>query len=159
MSFANRYNYEKDLLAAATARGAQVIDRGNGHFQIKGRLLVNYYPFSKTRTAYVAGTLHGDKHVSPTQAVAMAFDAPPMAREVGKRTDKRSSKTRRIRTRLIARKGPGCHWCQSVLTLDTSTIDHVIPIARGGLDNDNNRVLSCEPCNTARGHAMPELRA
>jgi 5-methylcytosine-specific restriction endonuclease McrA len=44
------------------------------------------------------------------------------------------------------------------LTLDTSTMDHVIPLHRGGLDNANNRVLACEPCNSKRGHDMPELK-
>jgi 5-methylcytosine-specific restriction endonuclease McrA len=146
-------NEESDLRAAAKHRGAEVLDRGNGHFQIRGRLLVNYYPLSKKRSAYVAGTTRAETHVSPTQAVAMAFDAPHLA---GKPTKRRKS-TRFRRRCLIKSKGPNCHWCQALLTLDTSTIDHVIPLSRGGLDNANNIVLACEPCNHARGNAMPEI--
>lgn len=144
-----------DLRAAAKARGADVQDKGGGHFHIRGRLLVNYYPFSKKRSAYVAGTTRAEVSVSPTQAVAMAFEAPPLAPSSNK--DKRSKKSRRIRERMIARGCVHCHWCRAPLDINNSTIDHVIPIARGGLDNDNNRVLACEPCNKARGHAMPEI--
>lgn len=146
--------YERDLRSAAKQRGAQVADCGNGHFQIRGRLLVNYYPSSKKRTAYVAGTTHGKTHVSPTEAVAMAFDAPPIER--GQKA-KRSKNTKKARARIIARNGPNCHWCQAMLTLETSTLDHVIPISRGGLNNPNNMVLACEPCNKGRGNAMPEV--
>lgn len=150
-------NIETDLRDAAAARGATVSDKGNGHFQIRGRLLVNYYPFSKRRTAYVAATTHGKEGVSPTEAVAMAFSAPPLA-DTERRAD-RKGKTRQKRRMLIQRKGNRCHWCGAEVTLDTSTIEHVIPLARGGLDNSNNRVLACKPCNHGRGHDMPELRA
>jgi 5-methylcytosine-specific restriction endonuclease McrA len=145
-----------ELLTAAKKRGAQVVECGGGHFQIRGRLLVNYYPFSKKRSAYVAGTLRAEHNISPAQAVAMAFDAPPITNGT---KAKRSKNAKRVRARIIARNGPNCHWCQAVLTLETSTVDHVVPIARGGLNNPNNTVLACEPCNRGRGHAMPELKA
>ena len=157
MSATYRRNALPDLLDAAAARGATVTDKGNGHYQVRGRLLVNYYPFSKRRTAYVAATTHGKEGVSPTEAVAMAFAAPPLADE--EQRGERKGKTRQKRKALMARKGDRCHWCQAVVTLDTSTIEHVIPLARGGLDNANNRVLACKPCNHGRGHNMPELRA
>jgi hypothetical protein len=142
-----------DLRDAAKARGAEVLDKGSGHFHIRGRLLVNYYPFSKKRSAYVAGTTRAETHVSATQAVAMAFDAPQLAGKATKR--RKNSKWRR--QCLMKAKGRNCHWCQALLTLETSTLDHVIPLSRGGLDNANNVVLSCEPCNHARGNVMPEL--
>lgn len=144
---------EKDIRDAAKQRGAEVTDNGNGHYHIRGRLLVNYYPLSKKRSAYVAGTTRAETHVSPTQAVAMAFDAPELA---GKPTKRRKNARWRRRC-IIKAKGPNCHWCQKQLTLDSSTLDHVIPLSRGGLDNANNTVLSCEPCNHGRGNAMPEL--
>ena len=148
-------NMETDLRDAATERGATVTDRGNGHFQIRGRLLVNYYPFGKKRTAYVAATTHGKHGVSPTEAVAMAFSAPLIASADKK--DERHGNSRRQRSRLLRKLGANCHWCNANITLDTSTVEHVIPLNRGGLDNANNRVLACKPCNQARGHNMPEL--
>lgn len=151
-------NVETEIRDAAAARGATVtLPDGFGHFQIHGQLLVNYYPFGKKRTAYIAGTTRGVHRVTPEQAVDMAFEAPPLAD--AKHKDRRSRNSRRKRLQLIKIKGPHCHWCRCGVTIDTSTIDHVVPLARGGLDNANNRVLACEPCNTGRGHAMPELNA
>lgn len=154
---AEQRNAETDLRDAAAARGATVAERGAGHFQIRGRLLVNYYPFSKGRTAYVDATTHGRKSVSPTEAVEMAFSAPPIVSAA--RKDDRGRNSKRKRQALGRRLGWFCHWCQAPLTLATSTLEHVIPLHRGGLDNPNNRVLACASCNHDRGHDMPELSA
>lgn len=156
MNTADERNMETDLRDAAAARGATVTHKGGGHFQIRGRLLVNYYPFAKKRTAYVAQTTHGKHHVSPTEAVAMAFVPPPVAPDHKK--DDRHGHPRRQRAKML-RKSNRCHWCDCKLTLGNSTVEHVIPLHRGGLDNANNRVLACKPCNQRRGHDMPELRA
>lgn len=152
------------LMEAATAHGAEIVDRGHGHFQIKGALLVNYYPNAKRQTAYVAGTNGGKQFVNPEQAVALAFKPP--AFRPGE-SDRKSGGYRRVKVRLFKRQ-KNCHWCRVKLTLNTqhedtaelrkATLDHKIPLARQGLDNDNNRVLACAPCNRQRGHSMPELR-
>lgn len=144
---------ETDLRDAAIARGATVTEKAAGHFQIRGRLLVNYYPMSKKRTAYVAQTTHGKHHVSPTEAVAMAFTPPP----ISTKKDSRHGHPKQQRRRLIRKNGSFCHWCGCKVTLETSTVEHVIPLHRGGLDNANNRALACRPCNHSRGHNMPEL--
>lgn len=144
-----------ELRTCVENRGATLRDCGNGHFQIVGRLMVNYYPLSKKCSAYVAGTTHGKGHVTPKEAVEMAFAPPPLAPKT--KQDTRRSKSRSKRVNMIRRNGNLCHWCKCELTVDTSTIEHVVPIARGGLDNSNNRVLACKPCNSARGHDMPEL--
>lgn len=73
------FSIERDLRAAAKARGAKVEDRGIGHFQIIGDRLVNYWPFSKTKTAHVKDAPSGAKHISIREAVALAFSAPPPA--------------------------------------------------------------------------------
>jgi hypothetical protein len=144
------------LTKLASDRGLTVVDRGNGHLQIAGGpLLVNYYPLAKRHSAYVAGTTGRRVGVTPEQAVEMCFTAPEL-RGLARRDD-RKGKYRNTRRKML-RKSNKCHWCNIHLTLDTSTVDHVIPLHRGGLDNANNRVLACEPCNTKRGHAMPELK-
>jgi hypothetical protein len=146
-------DHKAELEKAAQALNAVVVDRGHGHFQIKGALLVNYYPNAKRQTAYVAGTNRGKHFVNPVQAVALAFKPP--AFRPGE-TERKSGGYRRVKIRLF-KKQKHCHWCKAKLTLETATLEHVIPLARGGLDNDNNRVLACEPCNRKRGHSMPEL--
>ncbi len=129
----------------------ELIDKGNGHYQIKGPLLVNYYPLSKTRSAYIAGTSKSIANVEPDQAVKMALVAPT---GIGKTKRRQSYKS--VRSRLL-RKSPFCHWCGWGLTAETATIEHIIPLSRGGLNNANNMRLACEPCNKRRGSDMPEL--
>ena len=146
----------KVLESAAERRGLKVVDRGNGHFQITGGpLLVNYYPLSKKHSAYVAGTTGRKVGVTPEQAVEMAFVPPPVVRYGQK--DERRGHYRNIRRKML-KFSKKCYWCGEFLTLDTSTLDHKIPLALGGLDNANNWVLACEPCNHDRGSSMPELK-
>ena len=40
------------------------------------------------------------------------------------------------------------------MTLETATVDHVIPLARGGSNADDNLVLACDPCNKEKGHEV-----
>ena len=56
-------NQADELRKLCEQRGFQLIEKPNGHFQINGKLLVNYYPFSKDKTAYIAQTKNGFKHV------------------------------------------------------------------------------------------------
>ena len=132
--------------------GVDYLDHGNGHIQLIGPLTVNYYPGSKNKSAYVSGTKKGFKQVTPEEALKMCFQAP----KANGATCKRSSNTRKIREALI-KKSNKCYWCKKPLTIDTSTIEHIIPLARGGLENANNRALSCYKCNEDRGSDMPEL--
>lgn len=47
---------------------------GNGHFQIRGNQLVNYWPFSKKSGVHVAGTNWRRSYQSPAEAVALAME-------------------------------------------------------------------------------------
>lgn len=49
-------------------------------------------------------------------------------------------------------KGPECAYC---LTPNPTTIDHVIPLALGGTDDEDNRVPCCFVCNAAKGRRDP----
>ena len=143
------------LKQIAEARGVEVVNRGNGHWQLKGPLLVNYYPDSKSKSAYVAGTKKARKGVTPEEAVNMCFQAPQLQGA----KDKRKNGSRAKRAALIRRGVTSCHWCNKPLTLDDSTLEHIIPLAIGGLDNANNRTLACAGCNHGRGSKMAELTA
>jgi len=69
------------LRVAADARGLDVIIRDNGHVQfVGGDYLVNYYPTSRNRTAYVAGAARGIHNVSPEQAAELAFTGGALLR-------------------------------------------------------------------------------
>jgi hypothetical protein len=159
------------LLKAATDRGLKVRALGphEDHIQIVGGpLLVNYYPDSKKRSAYVAGTTERRTNVTPEQAVEMAITIPKPGLTKGKRLNSSPERRRKIVRDIRSRKGDFCHWCHArMLFRDdegyhqnsplSATIEHVIPLGIGGLDNANNRVLAHKKCNHERGSNMPEL--
>lgn len=146
-------NSLEKLNKLAAERGLKVITRGVGHIQIAGGpLLVNYYPGSKKNSAYIAGTTSKKTNVTPEQAIEMAFSLP----DSHIKASRRRKGYRQIKIKML-KKSSKCNWCRKVLTIDTATLDHIIPISRGGLDNANNWCLACEPCNKSRGNEMPEL--
>jgi len=157
-------NLETALRDAAAERGATVSLHGNGHFQIKGALLVNYYPFAKKSTAYVAGTTHGKHRATPQEAVAMAFRAPPVADAGHKDERGNAARYQRWKRKMWKAGYRDCFWCHQPMNRNVGqplqmTLDHKIPLARGGLDNPNNWVPAHAKCNHDRGHDMPELQA
>lgn len=44
-----------------------------------------------------------------------------------------------------------CYHCGQKFKPEELTMDHLIPIARGGKSTKNNCVPSCKPCNTKKG--------
>ena len=143
----------KQLIKLTEKHDIEVTLKPNYHVQLKGPLLVNYYPSSKTRTAYVAGTTGGRKWVAPEEAIAMCFKAPTAKTRI----DKRKSSYKRQKAALWKKGIKRCFWCEKELTLETATMEHKIPLSRGGLDNANNRTLACAECNHGRSSEMPEL--
>ena len=151
------YTYLRKLAEKRHPGECQIYDCGNGHIQIQGRLLVNYYPESRKRTAYLDATKEGRHGVSPEEALAMAFKAPPLT-VVRDQRGKQSKHKRRLIRRAVAVNGMyRCMWCSGLFAPKDLTVEHIIPMARGGLDNFNNKGLACRPCNNNRGHDMPEL--
>lgn len=144
---------KQQLRDLCDSQGVTLLQLGHGHWQLRGPLLVNYYPDSKDKSAYVAGTGKKVKNVSIPEAVKMCFSAPPPSKINSKR---RSNNYRGTRKGLL-KKSDKCHWCEKKLTLETSTLEHIIPLARGGLNQRNNMALACVECNQARGSDMPEL--
>lgn len=146
---------ELELIDECKKAGVELISKPNGHYQLKGALLVNYYPFSKKQTAYVAGTKKGKERASIKEAISFTQKAPDVVKKVNR--DQHKKGYRKKRRKMLEAGITTCFWCNKTITLDTSTIEHKIPLARGGLDNSNNRTLACLDCNSGRGHDMPEL--
>ena len=49
--------------------------------------------------------------------------------------------------------GPGrCYHCGEKFAKEVLTLDHVIPLSRGGKSTKNNCVPACKPCNAEKGH-------
>lgn len=57
-----------------------------------------------------------------------------------------------------------CYHCEQKFKASELTMDHLIPIARGGKSDKKNCVPSCKDCNTKKGYktraemAMDELK-
>ncbi|WP_413290514.1 HNH endonuclease [Bdellovibrio sp. HCB337] len=47
-----------------------------------------------------------------------------------------------------------CYHCKEKFKPSELTMDHVIPIARGGKSNKKNCVPSCKDCNSKKGYKM-----
>ena len=149
MNHKEKKKIESALQLLCDEKGIELEIKSNGHAQLRGPLLVNYYPFSKALTAYVKNTTEGRKGVTPKEAVDMCFKEPS-----GIKKAKRRVSYKRVRALLIERGFDKCHWCKLPLTLETS---HIVPLSRGGLDCMQNFTLACHVCNEARGSDMPEL--
>jgi len=51
-----------------------------------------------------------------------------------------------------------CAYCGGTFPARDLTMDHVVPIARGGRSVKGNVVASCKPCNTAKKLLTPAER-
>lgn len=76
----------------------------------------------------------------------------PTRRGTTNRNARGSAADRRHRKEwLIANGFFRCHWCLVVLTVDTMTIDRIIPGCQGGRYTRDNIRPACGPCNSSEG--------
>lgn len=81
------------------------------------------------------------------------FDAPGEAEIRSER-----AKARELRkTRWWQQKtGPGlCYYCGRKTTFKALTMDHLVPLARGGRSTKDNLVPSCKKCNNRKKSMLP----
>lgn len=48
-----------------------------------------------------------------------------------------------------------CHWCGGGFLPEELTMDHIIPISRGGKASRNNVVPCCKECNSKKKYLLP----
>jgi len=48
-----------------------------------------------------------------------------------------------------------CHYCGQHVPPKELTLDHVVPLARGGRSSKNNCVPACKTCNTKKRDLLP----
>ena len=56
---------------------------------------------------------------------------------------------------IIKRDDGICQYCACKLNSKNSTVDHVLPKSRGGINSWTNLVASCHPCNLRKGNRTP----
>ncbi len=48
-----------------------------------------------------------------------------------------------------------CHYCRRKFRPEDLTMDHIVPVARGGKSNRGNVVPCCKECNSRKKHLTP----
>lgn len=59
----------------------------------------------------------------------------------------RKGMSQRLRFAVLTRDGFKCRYCGAPAPDVRLTVDHVIPVAKGGTDDMDNLVAACEDCN------------
>ena len=130
-----------------------------GHWQINGGpYLVNYYPLAKGGPSFYVNGMAGGRKASDFDEVIAAVYEPPHRCCKGGWSRNGAAKRKKAYTQdkvTLLRKSPTCHWCGKQLTLQTATVDHVIPLSRGGSNGMDNVELACVKCNQDRGNRLP----
>ena len=60
------------------------------------------------------------------------------------------------RKNILLRDGGVCQYCGVEFRFEELTIDHVIPLSRGGRDQWSNVVAACKDCNRRKGNHLPD---
>ncbi len=78
------------------------------------------------------------------------MDEATIRAERGKARDLRKSRWWQQRT------APGrCYYCQQIVSFKTLTMDHLVPLTRGGRSTKDNLVPCCKDCNNKKKDMLP----
>lgn len=59
---------------------------------------------------------------------------------------------RAFRSDAASQQGGKCCYCRSVMTVEETTAEHVVPLSKGGKYSDRGNIkASCAACNRAKG--------
>ncbi len=63
------------------------------------------------------------------------------------------------RHNIYVRDGNRCQYCGRRFATSELSLDHVVPLSRGGVSTWENVVCACLPCNVRKGNRSPEEAA
>jgi len=142
----------------AKEAGLQAVDCGHGHWRLLGGLVeINWWPFSKRRTIWANGSTGLTKFSGDAaQAIEAAKGkAKTMAPGVSKTQRMNPGRSLRIRLKWWKRGWRTCRWCGARFShFKQMTLDHVVPLFRGGSNLEDNLTPACQECNLKRGHSL-----
>lgn len=140
--------FEKKVKAA----GLEPKDCGRYHWRIEGGdYEVNWYPRSKGKTIYINGLgRRGTQTNGDIETAIRLAKEPPSIKPPDGRTGRKGS-YRGVKRKLL-KISRLCFWCNAHLSNGKATVDHKIPLMRGGSNAQDNMVLACDPCNKEKGN-------
>ena len=116
------------------------------HWQVfGGKFLVNYFNGRRGRTVYVGQTTHGIPG-SDEIAIRCAKELPKVECD-----DRKPFGYKKFKKRMF-KKSNICYLCLRSMTFEEASVDHVIPLSKGGLNHHNNYRLAHERCNQQKGN-------
>lgn len=117
------------------------------HWQVLGgKFLVNYFHGKRGPSIHIGKTNHAVEG-SDQNAIRYANELPG-----GIDSSKRKpGGYKKYKSRLFL-KSNMCAICHKAMEFHEATIDHIIPISKGGLNNPNNYQLTHEVCNSQKGN-------
>lgn len=68
------------------------------------------------------------------------------------------SLSRRLRFEILRRDNHTCRYCGATAPDVKLTVDHVIPVTLGGLDEPSNLVAACVDCNAGKSSISPDSK-
>lgn len=148
----------KQFARQCEVNGLEAVDYGNGHWQVRGgAVIVNYYPHSKRGgTVFISGTTRAMPFPGQDVGHVLRY-AQGLVPNIRLSERPTQNQSRAQRKRLLA-KDPHCHWCKCALTFATATLEHVIPLARGGSNHGDNLKLACRPCNDKHANKVEKAK-
>lgn len=103
------------------------------HIVVKGRSMFDGHGWIKTRD--IEEVMQAALHVPPAQPVILS-----------------RLEMSALKAELYASQNKLCHWCGKIMQRSEVTLEHLIPLDRGGDDTKENIVLACRECNMDKGN-------
>lgn len=142
-------DFENDMEELSLDHGLEFKKRSKYHYQLKGLFLLNIYP--TTRAVYVQGSNGKTSYSSLEELAELANgDIELSGVEKGKRVS--GGGRRRALWDSGERK---CFVCgKEFKNRNEATLEHRVPLSRGGSNRRDNLALSHNECNQSRGNSL-----
>lgn len=138
--------------------------RGNGR---NAKIVTQTYAFSVGRLARQYAKRCGVKVETARWRIRYEYDADFKAKTIERVHRKNTARKAHIAMvddgtltgpaiRNLFASAKRCCYCERPMRSRDKTLDHVIPLSRGGMHSIHNAAIACHSCNTGKGGRTPE---